>query len=132
MTSKFQKAKDAKAAAKAAPAAKKAPEATAEKPTTPADETTNTPPAPDAETGDNTADTANEQPSAPAEKTAKGTVKLRVLAATQIKGVDVPANQVVSTDAATAKWLVEGGHADNSAPAVAYALTLENAKVISI
>ena len=59
-------------------------------------------------------------------------VKIRILTATKIKDVAVKANQVVETDAATAKSLIESGAADDSEEAVAYALEAGKADVISI
>ncbi len=54
----------------------------------------------------------------------KATVHLRVLLDQEINGVKVLANQVISTDAAKAKELVEAGAADDHKAAVAYAKSL--------
>lgn len=77
---------------------------------------------------------ANPQETAAAEKPKSNAklTKVRILVAHDVNGKRVHPNQVVACDDETALSLVESGVADDSEAAVKYALSLEDAKVITI
>lgn len=58
-------------------------------------------------------------------------IRLRILVDTTINGIAIDCGKVVDIDAATAKSLIDGGIADPSAEAIAYAIK-DNPDVIDL